>query len=77
MKRISPPVGVQASPVETPGSLVRLAVSRNTFCLPRNSTTCFSPTVSRLRPSSATMRANLRAMVPIWRSRLRTPASRV
>ena len=48
MNRMSPPAGVQARPVDTPGSLVRRLVSRNTFCLPRNSVTCFSSTVSPL-----------------------------
>ena len=35
MKRMSPPTGVQASPVATPGSAVRSATSGMNFCGPR------------------------------------------
>ncbi len=37
MKRMSPPTGVQASPVATPGSLVRSATSLTNLVGPRNS----------------------------------------
>ena len=35
MNRISPPTGVQASPVATPGTLVRIAISLSNFGAPR------------------------------------------
>ena len=80
MKRMSPPTGVQARPVATPGSLVRRLTSATMRGRPSSSCTFFTWMVKRLREplaASATSRAILRHTVPISRSRLRTPASRV
>jgi hypothetical protein len=74
----SPPTGVHASPVATPGSSVRRPTSERKRRLPSSSMTCFGRIVRfRLRVPSAYSRATLRATDPISRSRLRTPASRV
>ena len=78
MKRTSPPTGVQARPVATPGRRVRRR------CLGEEQAPA-EQLAGQLRgdgpcpvePPSATSRASLRQTVPIWRSRLRTPASRV
>ena len=80
MKRMSPPTGVQARPVATPGSLVRRLTSAVIRGRPRRSCTRLTLTVKRLRRpfvASTTSRASLRQTLPISRSRLRTPASRV
>ena len=81
MNSTSPPTGVQASPVATPGTLVRRLASEKKRARPSSSRAFASPTlVLRTRPlpdCSATWRATLRQIVPISRSRLRTPASRV
>ena len=78
MKRTSPPVGVQARPVATPGSLVRRRCSAKTRRRPSSSRALLAETLTLpLALPSATSRATLRQTVPIWRSRLRTPASRV
>ncbi len=79
MNRTSPPTGVQARPVATPGRLrppPRLgedeaAAEQLAGELRRDRDRLRS---SRPRRSA---RASLRQTVPIWRSRLRTPASRV
>ncbi len=80
MKSTSPPTGVHARPVATPGRLVRRRASEKTRRRPSSSRTSFAEIVRRFvaftRPS-AISRASLRQTVPIWRSRLRTPASRV
>ena len=76
--RTSPPAGVQASPVATPGWLVRRRVSEKNRRLPSSSRARFSEIVTRrVSFPSAACRAILRQTVPISRSRLRTPASRV
>ena len=77
-KRTSPPTGVQASPVATPGSLVRRRVSEKNRRLPSSSRARLAEirTLPLAFPS-ATSRATLRQTVPISRSRFRTPASRV
>ena len=77
-KRTSPPTGVQASPVATPASFVRRRCSEKKRRLPSSSRARLAE--MRTLPStvpSATWRATLRQIVPIWRSRFRTPASRV
>ena len=78
MKSTSPPVGVQARPVATPGTLVRRRCSAKTRRRPSSSRARLAEifTLPFALPS-ATSRATLRQIVPIWRSRLRTPASRV
>ena len=74
----SPPTGVQASPVATPGSRVRRLTSVKKRWRPSSSRTFGSVTDTRpFSVSSATWRATLRQTLPISRSRLRTPASRV
>ena len=77
MNRMSPPTGVQASPVETPGTLVRMATSLSNLRWPRIGTN--SPTSMRILSvvPSARRTAALRRTLPISRSRFRTPASRV
>src|SRR4029453_7816715 len=78
MKRTSPPTGVHASPVATPGSFVRRRCSAQYLRGPSSSRARF-PAIFALPstlPSRAS-RATFRHTVPIWRSRLRTPASRV
>ena len=77
MKRMSPPTGVQARPVATPGSAVRSATSDMNFCGPRYSGTSSASTVYFVLAPSATLTATPRAIEPTSRSRLRTPASRV
>ena len=79
MKRTSPPVGVQARPVATPGILGAAALLGEDAAAAEQ---LAGPLGRDLAPCpstlpSATSRATLRQTVPIWRSRLRTPASRV
>ena len=77
MKRMSPPNGVQARPVATPGDGARSAISASKRFGPRIETTSSAPiTLFSMRPS-ATRAAVWRMRLPISRSRLRTPASRV
>ena len=78
MNSTSPPTGVQARPVATPGRLVRRRASEKRLRRPSSSRTRFAETDERPEgPPSAITRASLRQTVPICRSRLRTPASRV
>ena len=81
MKRMSPPVGVQASPTATPVRLVRSAISPSVrILMPPSMSVCCTSSVVTTSLSvlpSAMRRACLRQMVPMVRSRLRTPASRV
>ena len=79
MKTMSPPAGVHTSPTDTPGRLVRSSTSRSerNLGMPSDSCTTSGVTTSRSVLPSARRRACLRAIVAIWRSRLRTPASRV
>ena len=78
MKRISPPVGVQASPVATPGMPVRSASSRKKRDGPEQ-----LGDLAWARWSSARAGPRrgggptLRQIAAISRSRLRRPASRV
>ena len=77
MKRISPPKGVHAKPVATPGTVVRSATSLKYFCLPRNSSTS-SVLTSKLSSSpAATLAATPRQTPAICLSRPLTPDSRV
>ena len=79
MNSTSPPTGVQASPTATPGRRVRSATSssgaetRRAEIGPHGLQRDFNLS----EPPSAMRRACLRQIVPISRSRLRTPASRV
>ena len=77
MNRMSPPTGVQARPVATPGTLERMATSFSKRTGPRISS--ISSTPMRFLPvaPSANSTATCRSTRPISRSRLRTPASRV
>ena len=77
-KSTSPPTGVHASPVATPGSAVRRRTSGWKRGRPSSSRTR-GAVIDILRSSvpSATSSATLRHAAPISRSRLRTPASRV
>ena len=77
-KSTSPPTGVQARPVATPGSLVRRRCSEKNRRLPSSS----RARLAEIRNldfafPSATWRATLRKIVAISRSRMRWPASRV
>ena len=78
MNRMSPPTGVQASPVATPGTLVRIATSSSNGGAPRMAARSPSAdvTIGPLSPSAIRIAA-WRSALPISRSRLRTPASRV
>ena len=79
-KSTSPPTGVHASPVATPACRVRRLVSEMKGGRPSSSRTRGSEIVVRgglPLDDSAAWRAILRHTVPISRSRLRTPASRV
>ena len=76
-KRTSPPTGVTASPVATPGSDVRLRTSARKRGAPSQARTRRSSTRAPLRFPSAISRAILRQMAASSRSRFRTPASRV
>ena len=77
MNRMSPPTGVHARPVATPGTLVRIATSFSKRGGPRIAAT--SPASMRTCGAvpSAIRIAAWRNSLPISRSRLRTPASRV
>jgi hypothetical protein len=77
MKRISPPAGVQARPVATPGSDVRLRTSCEKRRGPSHSRTRASSILSFVASPFAICVAALRKRVASWRSTLRTPASRV
>jgi hypothetical protein len=80
-KSTSPPTGVQARPVATPASRVRRLASLRNRGRPSSSRTRASEIDAFFGRApfedSATCRATLRQTVPISRSRLRTPASRV
>ena len=78
MKSTSPPVGVHARPIATPGCFVRSSISssRNRGA-PSISVTTSSVTTSGDSSPSARRRAAFRQIDPISRSRFRTPASRV
>ena len=74
----SPPTGVHARPVATPGSDVRRLLSGWKRARPSSSRTFGAVTETFLAwVPSATVSATLRQTEPISRSRLRTPASRV
>ncbi len=74
----SPPAGVQASPVATPGSLVRRRCSAKYLRLPSSSRAFLAEIVVLPRDlPSATRAATFLQIAPISRSRLLTPASRV
>ncbi len=75
--RMSPPTGVQASPVATPGRSIRSATSSRNRGRPRYSATVSAVTRTGPASPSASRRATLRTTVAISRSRFRTPASRV
>ena len=76
--RMSPPAGVHASPVTTPGTPVRCSSSSNSNRgWPRNEVTMSGVTRAGSVSPSARRRATLRQTLAISRSRLRTPASRV
>ena len=69
MNSTSPPTGVQASPVATPGRDVRRRVSAWTVRRPSSSRTRGSVTDTlRFSVPSASWRATLRTTVPISRS---------
>ena len=78
MNSTSPPMPVTASPVAMPGVSVRSATSEVNRDRPRY---CFtSPAPIMVGAASwplSTRVAILRSSLPIWRSRPRTPASRV
>jgi hypothetical protein len=76
MNRTSPPMPVTARPVATPGTAVRSAASKKNFWRPRYSRTS-STTIGVCAEPAAIFVATLRSALPISRSRLRTPASRV
>ena len=78
MNRMSPPTGVQARPVATPGTLVRIATSFSKRGAPEDRGEIVRRrSGSRSALPSAIRTAALRSALPISRSRLRTPASRV
>ena len=77
MNRMSPPTGVQASPVATPGTLVRIATSPSKRTGPRSFSRPSTPICTEVAVPSAISTATWRRARPISRSRLRTPASRV
>ena len=77
MKRMSPPTGVQARPVATPGLAVRMATSFSNRGAPRISTTSAGPISTFCTLPSAICTAAWRSTRPISRSSERTPASRV
>ena len=71
MNRMSPPTGVHARPVATPGTLVRIATSPSKRGAPRISRTSpVSMRAASIAPS-AMRTATLRSTAPISRSRLR------
>ena len=74
MNRMSPPTGVQASPVATPGTLVRIATSLSNFGAPRIGDEIVARDADRPAVCPSAMRtAAWRSAWPICRSRLRTP----
>ena len=74
----SPPAAVHASPMATPGFLVRSSISSSRKRgAPSISTTTSRVTTSGSSLPSARRRAAFRQIDPISRSRFRTPASRV
>ncbi len=74
----SPPAGVQARPVTTPGTRVRCSTSSSSKRgTPRNETTTSGVTRTGSALPSARRRATFRHNDAISRSRFRTPASRV
>ena len=77
MNRMSPPTGVQASPVATPGMLVRIATSLSNLRGPSTSWRSSAVIATLVAVPSAIFIAALRSAVPISRSSWRTPASRV
>ncbi len=77
MKRMSPPTGVQARPVATPGTEVRCAVSFSNLLCPRIALKSSTVTETLAEAPSATRIATFLSTAPMLRSRLRTPASRV
>ena len=77
MNRMSPPTGVQARPVATPGTAVRMATSLSNRGGPSTFSTSASVMRTWLSPPSAIRIAALRKARPISRSSARTPASRV
>ncbi len=77
MNRMSPPTGVQARPVATPGTLVRMAISFSKRTGPRIVSSSATPICFLAVAPSANSTATERSTRPISRSRLRTPASRV
>ena len=78
MNRMSPPTGVQASPVATPGTLVRIATSSSKRGGPEDGREVAPRRCAPwLAVPSAIRTAAWRSALPISRSRLRTPASRV
>ena len=77
MNRMSPPTGVHASPVATPGMLVRIATSSSNGggpIMPERSPAEIA--IGPVSPSAIRIAA-WRSTRPISRSRFRTPASRV
>ena len=77
MKRMSPPTGVQASPVATPGTDRRMATSPSKRRGPRTGARSSTSRWTAAAVPSATCIATRRKTLPISRSRFRTPASRV
>ena len=77
--RMSPPTGVQASPITTPGRLTRSSTSSSSryFGRPEEFHDDIACHVSWSPLPSSIRRACLRQMPEISRSRLRTPVSRV
>ena len=74
----SPPEPVTANPVAMPGVSVRSATSEWKRARPRYLRTSSVPiVVGRACSAPSTLVATLRSSLPIWRSRPRTPASRV
>ena len=80
MNRMSPPTGVHARPVATPGAAVRSATSLKNFARPRYFATSGASTTTLASVWSvalATSRATARVMRVISRVSCLTPASRV
>ena len=78
MNRMSPPAGVQANPIATPGSRVRSSASSSSKRgTPRNDVIRSGVTRTDSPCPSARRRAIFRHTLAISRSRFRTPASRV
>ena len=78
MNRMSPPTGVHARPVATPGMPLRIATSASNLRAPRIGVQIVGADRRAARRVPSAMRtATWRNTLPISRSRLRTPASRV